>query len=237
MVFSRILLKLSGEALMGDRGYGIDPAVVRDVAREIAEVKELGTEIAIVIGGGNIYRGMRAEEQGVDRVTGDYMGMLATLLNSLTLQSILGSVGVDAKVLSAIQMEKIAEPFVAGRAIEYLEKGTVLLFACGTGNPFFTTDTAAALRALEVKADVLFKATKVDGVYDKDPVRFSDARFFARVSYDEVLVRRLEVMDGTAITLCRDAGLPVVVFNMRKPGNLKNAVLGEPVGTTVRREM
>lgn len=235
-MFSRILLKLSGEALMGDRGYGIDPAVVRNVALEIAEVRELGTEIAIVIGGGNIYRGMRAEEQGVDRVTGDYMGMLATLLNSLTLQSVLKGVGVGARVLSALQMEKIAEPFVARCAVDYLEKGDVLILACGTGNPFFTTDTAAALRALEVKAEVLFKATKVDGVYDKDPVHFSDARLYTLISYDEVLTKKLEVMDATAVALCRDAGLPVVVFNMKKPGNLKNAVLGGNIGTTVRRD-
>ncbi|HNQ63886.1 MAG TPA: UMP kinase [Syntrophorhabdaceae bacterium] len=234
MLFNRILLKLSGEALIGKEDHGIDPETVRDIAFQIKGIKELGVEIGIVIGGGNIYRGMRAEKQGIDRVTGDYMGMLATLMNALVLEDALKKTGIAARVQSALQVEKIAESYFNKKAIEDLEKGRVVVFACGTGNPFFTTDTAAALRALEIGADVLLKATKVDGVYDRDPEVHSDAVFFSEISYIDVLNKGLKVMDATAISLCMDNNLPVIVTNIKKKDNLKKAVLGEPVGTIVK---
>jgi uridylate kinase len=235
MRYSRILLKLSGEALMGTESYGIDTETVRDVASQICGLKELGIEVGVVVGGGNIYRGLKAEKQGVDRVTGDHMGMLATAINALILQDALEKLGVPVRVQTALDMERIAEPYLRRTAIDYLEGGTVVIFACGTGNPFFTTDTAAALRALEVKAGAIFKATKVDGVYDKDPVTCDDAVFFPEISYIDVLNRELKVMDATAITLCMENNLPIVVFNLRGRDNMKRAALGERVGTTVRR--
>ena len=236
MAYKRILLKLSGEVLMGSAGFGIDPATVGEIVAEIAEVKALGTDIGIVIGGGNIYRGMRAEGQGIDRVTGDYMGMIATVMNALTLQSFLEKAGVPARVQSALPVQKVTEPFVMRKALKHLEKERVVIFAGGTGNPYFTTDTAAAIRAMEIRADVLLKATRVDGVYDKDPEVHKDALFFENISYDEVLERGLKVMDLTAITLCKEGNIPLVVFNIRNRGNLRKVVRGEPVGTTVRRE-
>lgn len=237
MKYSRVLLKLSGEALMGAGSYGIDTETVSEVAAQIWDVRELGTEIGIVVGGGNIYRGLKAEKQGMDRVTADYMGMLATVMNALTLQDALRKLDLPVRVQTALDMEKVAEPYIRRRAIEYLESGAVVIFACGTGNPYFTTDTAAALRALEIKADVIFKATKVDGVYDKDPVAFSDAVFFPEISYMDVLQRELKVMDATAISLCMENDLAVVVFNLKGKDNMKRAVLGEQVGTTVRRQV
>jgi len=234
MRYNRILLKLSGEALTGTENHGIDPETVREIVLQIKDIKELGTEIGIVIGGGNIYRGMRAEKQGIDRVTGDYMGMLATLMNALALEDALEKAGIPARVQSALQIEKIAEPNLKKKAIEELEKGKVVIFACGTGNPFFTTDTAAALRALEIEADVLLKATKVDGVYDKDPEVHGDAMFFPEISYIDVLNKGLKVMDATAISLCMDNNLPVIVTNIKKKGNMKKVVLGESVGTIVK---
>lgn len=234
MRFNRILLKLSGEVLMGKEGYGIDPEVVREIASQIRDVKELGVEIAIVIGGGNIFRGLKASKQGIDRVTGDYMGMLATLMNALTIQDSLEKLGIPARVQSALQIEKMAEPFLRRKAVKHLEKGRVVIFACGTGNPFFTTDTAASLRALEIDADVLLKATRVEGVYDKDPEVYDDAVFFPEISYMDVLKGGLKVMDGTAISLCMDNNLPIVVFNIKEKDNMKKAVLGERVGTIVK---
>ena len=234
MRFNRILLKLSGEVLMGKEGYGIDTEVVREIASQIRDVKELGVEIAIVIGGGNIFRGLKASKQGIDRVTGDYMGMLATMMNALTIQDSLEKLGIPARVQSALQIEKMAEPFLKRKAVKHLEKGRVVIFACGTGNPFFTTDTAASLRALEIDANVLLKATRVEGVYDKDPEVYDDAVFFPEISYMDVLKGGLKVMDGTAISLCMDNNLPIVVFNIKEKDNMKKAVLGERVGTIVK---
>jgi len=231
--YKRILLKLSGEALMGDRPYGIDPAVTGQIAHDVQDLQSLGVETAIVIGGGNIFRGLAASARGVDRATGDYMGMLATVINALALQDALEQQGVITRVMSAIEMRAVAEPFIRRRAIRHLEKGRAVIFAAGTGNPYFTTDTAAALRAMEIKADVIMKATKVDGIYTADPVKDPDARRYDRISYLEVLEQRLEVMDATAISLCMDNRLPILVFNLRTPGNLRRAVLGEPVGSTV----
>jgi uridylate kinase len=233
MAYKRILLKLSGEALMGQRGYGIDPDVVKDVAEQVKGVKETGVDVAIVVGAGNIYRGMRAEEQGIDRATGDYMWMIATVMNSLALQGNLERLGVPTRVQSALQMAAVAEPYIRRRAIRHMEKGRIVVFAGGTGNPFFTTDTAAALRAMEIGADVIFKATRVNGVYDKDPEVHKDAVFFPEITYMEVLERNLRVMDATAISLCMENRLPIVVFNLRDNGNMKRAVLGEPVGTLI----
>jgi uridylate kinase len=231
--YKRILLKLSGEALMGDRPYGIDPAVTGQIAHDVQDLQSLGVETAIVIGGGNIFRGLAASARGMDRATGDYMGMLATVINALALQDALEQQGVITRVMSAIEMRAVAEPFIRRRAIRHLEKGRAVIFAAGTGNPYFTTDTAAALRAMEIKADVIMKATKVDGIYTADPVKDPDARRYDRISYLEVLEQRLEVMDATAISLCMDNRLPILVFNLRTPGNLRRAVLGEPVGSTV----
>jgi uridylate kinase len=232
-VYQRILLKLSGEALMGDAAYGIDRAVATQVAREVAEVRGLGVETAVVIGGGNIFRGVAAAARGMDRATADYMGMLATVINSLALQDALEREGVITRVLTAIEMRAVAAPFIRRRAMRHLEKGRVVVLAAGTGNPYFTTDTAAALRAMEIKAEVILKGTKVDGVYSADPVTHPDATRFERISYLKFLEQGLQAMDATAISLCMDNRLPIVVFNLRTPGNLKRVVLGEPVGTIV----
>jgi len=234
MMFKRILLKLSGEALMGKEGYGIDPSVVREVAEQIKEVHDHGVALALVVGGGNIYRGMRAEQQGINRATGDYMGMIATVMNAIVLQDCLESLGVETRVQSALDIREVAEPYIRRKAIRHLEKKRVVIFAGGTGNPFFTTDTAAVLRALEVKADVIMKATKVNGVYDRDPEQHPDAVFFPEITYMEVLQRNLRVMDATAISLCKEQRLPIIVFNLRERGNMKRVILGERVGTVVR---
>ena len=231
--FRRILLKFSGEILAREDGGGIDFAKLSSFSREIAEVKSLGTEIGVVIGGGNILRGSTTSENGVDRVTADYMGMLATVINALAFQSSLEHGGVDTRVLTAIKMEQLAEPYIKRRAIRHLQKGRVVIFAGGTGNPYFTTDTAAALRAIEIEADVVMKGTKVDGVYDGDPMKDPNARRFDTLSYIEVLNRRLRVMDATAISLCMENRLPVVVFKLTGENNLIRAVRGEPVGTVV----
>ena len=232
-VFKRVLLKLSGEALMGDQQFGVDPAVATRIARDVGEIQSLGVETAIVIGGGNIFRGLAASARGMDRATADYMGMLATVINALALQDALEQIGVVTRVVTAIEMRAVAEPFIRRRAIRHLEKGRVVLFAAGTGNPYFTTDTAAALRAMEIKAEVILKGTKVDGVYTADPMLDPEATKYATISYLQVLERQLKVMDATAISLCMDNKLPIVVFNLREPGNIRRAVLGEPIGTTV----
>jgi uridylate kinase len=231
--YGRVLLKLSGEALMGEQQFGIDPAVTTQIGREIAEIQALGIQTAIVIGGGNLFRGLAASAKGMDRATADYMGMLATVINGLALQDALEHVGVPTRVVTAIEMRAVAEPFIRRRAIRHMEKGRVVVFAAGTGNPYFTTDTAAALRAMEMKADVILKGTKVDGIYTADPMIHPDATKFDSISYINVLERGLKVMDATAISLCMDNKLPIVVFNLRTPGNMRRAVLGEAVGTTV----
>jgi len=231
--YKRVLLKLSGEALMGDREYGIDNAVLRRYAEEIKKAKELGVEIGIVIGGGNIYRGVENSTDGIDKVTGDYMGMLATVINALALQSALEHGGLLTRCLTAINMEKIAEPYIRRRAIRHLEKGRVVIFAAGTGNPYFTTDTAAVLRAIEIQADAILKGTRVDGVYDSDPEKNATAKYFPEISYADVLKHNLQVMDLTAITLSKENKLPIIVFNMNKPGNLGKLVKGENVGSKV----
>lgn len=235
MKYKRILLKLSGEVLMGNSGHGIDHATVSDIAGQIGEIRGLGVEVAIVLGGGNIYRGKKGEKEGMDRVTGDYVGMVATVINALVLQDTLNRAGTPAVVQTALALEKIAEPYHHARAMAYLDEGKVVIFACGTGNPYFTTDTAAALRAVETKADIVMKATKVDGVYDKDPEVHKDAVFYPEISYSEVLSKDLQVMDLTAITLCKENDIPIAVFSIRVRDNLKKAVLGENVGTIVRR--
>jgi uridylate kinase len=235
MPYKRILLKLSGEALMGNEGHGIDPHTVEDVCRQIKEVSSLGVQIAVVVGGGNIFRGMKAEKQGIDRVTADYMGMVATLLNALTLQESLEKIGVPVCVQSSLNIEKVAEPFVRREAMAHLDAGKVVVFACGTGSPYFTTDTAAALRALEIGAGAILKATKVDGVYDKDPEIHKDALFFPNITYIDVINKNLGVMDLTAITLCMENNLPIIVFNLRGKDNMKKVVQGKRVGTIVRR--
>jgi len=232
--YRRVLLKLSGEALMGAQSFGIDRAVAAQIAREMAEIRALGVELAIVIGGGNIFRGVKASAVGMDRAQADYMGMLATVINALALQDALEQEGVHTRVVTAIEMRAVAEPFIRRRAVRHLEKGRVVLFAAGTGNPYFTTDTAAALRAMEIRAEVILKATKVDGIYSADPVTDPGATKFDTLSYLDVLDRRLKVMDATAVSLCMDNKLPIVVFNLRVPGNMKRAILGEPIGTTVR---
>jgi uridylate kinase len=232
--YKRVLLKLSGEALMGERQYGIDPAVTSQIARDVKEIQQLGVETAIVIGGGNIFRGLAASARGVDRATGDYMGMLATVINALALQDALEQNGVVTRVMSAIEMRAVAEPFIRRRAVRHLEKGRAVIFAAGTGNPYFTTDTAAALRAMEIRASVIMKATKVDGIYTADPMKDPTATRYDTISYLEVLEKRLQVMDATAISLCMDNQLPILVFNLRTPGNLRRAVLGEAVGSVVR---
>jgi uridylate kinase len=232
--YKRILLKLSGEALMGAAQYGIDPAVTSQIARDVHEVQGLGVETAIVIGGGNIFRGVAASTRGMDRATGDYMGMLATVINALALQDALEQQGVTTRVMSAIEMRAVAEPFIRRRAVRHLEKGRAVIFAAGTGNPYFTTDTAAALRAMEIRASVIMKATKVDGIYTADPMKDPTATRYDTISYLQVLEKRLQVMDATAISLCMDNQLPILVFNLRTPGNLRRAVLGEPVGSVVK---
>jgi len=232
-VYKRVLLKLSGEALMGDRPSGIDPHVVNLIAREIGDVVALGVQLGLVVGGGNIFRGVEATAGGVDRTTADYMGMLATVINSLSLQSALEHQGIETRVQSAIEMKEIAEPFIQRRAIRHLEKGRVVIFAGGTGNPYFTTDTAASLRAMEIKAEAILKATRVDGIYDKDPVQYSDATMFEKISYTDVLTKSLKVMDAAAISLCRDNNLSIVVFNLQKTGNIKRVICGQSVGTVV----
>jgi uridylate kinase len=233
MTYRRVLLKLSGEALMGDQGYGIDPAIVQSIARDVAAVVAGGTELAIVVGGGNIFRGLKGSAAGMDRATADYVGMLATVMNAITLQDGLEQVGVPTRVQSAISMQEVAEPYIRRKAIRHLEKGRVVIFGAGCGNPFFTTDTTAALRAAEIGADVVFKATKVDGVYDKDPARHADAVRYERLSFLEVLSGELEVMDGTAIALCKDNSIPIVVFDLFGPGNIGRAVAGEAIGTRI----
>jgi len=232
-LYKRVLLKLSGEALMGDQQFGVDPAVVTRIARDVGELQGLGIETAIVIGGGNIFRGLAASARGMDRATADYMGMLATVINGLALQDGLEQQNVTTRVVTAIEMRAVAEPFIRRRAIRHLEKGRVVIFAAGTGNPYFTTDTAAALRAMEIKADVILKGTKVDGIYSADPMVDATATKFTTISYLQVLERQLRVMDATAISLCMDNNLPIVVFNLRRPGSIRQVVMGEQVGTTV----
>lgn len=231
--YKKILLKLSGEALMGDQEFGISSDVIASYAKQIKEIVDLGVEVSIVIGGGNIFRGISGAAQGVDRVTGDHMGMLATAINSLALQNSIEKLGVPTRVQTAIEMPKIAEPFIKRRAQRHLEKGRVVIFGAGTGNPYFTTDTAAALRAIEMETDVVIKATKVDGIYDKDPVKFADAKKYEKVTYNEVLAKDLKVMHATAISLCRENKLPIIVFNSLIEGNLKRVIMGENIGTTV----
>ena len=231
--YKKILLKLSGEALMGEQEFGISSDVITSYAKQIKEIVDLGVEVSIVIGGGNIFRGISGAAQGVDRVTGDHMGMLATVINSLALQNSIEKLGVQTRVQTAIEMPKVAEPFIKRRAQRHLEKGRVVIFGAGTGNPYFTTDTAAALRAIEMETDVVIKATKVDGIYDKDPVKFADAKKYEKVTYNEVLAKDLKVMDATAISLCRENKLPIIVFNSLVEGNLKKVIMGENIGTTV----
>ena len=232
--YQRILLKLSGEALLGDEDYGIDPVIIGRIANEILEVIDTGVQVAIVIGGGNIFRGAGLAQSGIDRVTGDHMGMLATLMNSLALQDAMEKVGVDARVMSAVSVHAVCEDYIRRRATRHLEKGRVVIIAGGTGNPFFTTDTAAALRAIEVGADIVLKATKVDGIYSADPKIDEDAQMYESLSYDEVIEGKLGVMDANAIVLCRDQGMPIRVFNVFGSGNLMQIVNGEKVGTIVR---
>ena len=232
--YRRILLKLSGEALMGEQSFGIDPAITTQIAKDVREIQDLGVQTAVVIGGGNLFRGLAASAKGMDRATADYMGMLATVINALALQDALEHQGVLTRVMSAIEMRAVAEPFIRRRAVRHLEKGRVVVFAAGTGNPYFTTDTAAALRAMEIKADVIMKGTKVDGIYTADPMLDPTATKYTDISYLKVLEQRLKVMDATAISLCMDNKLPIVVFNLRGSGNVRRAIMGEPVGTTVR---
>jgi uridylate kinase len=231
--FRRILLKLSGEALADDSGIGIEPEVVHRMAKAIKEVRDLGVQVVVVVGGGNIYRGARGSEGGIERATGDYMGMLATVINALALQDALEKNGVATRVQSAITMSQVAEPFIRRRAVRHLEKGRVVVFGAGTGNPYFSTDTAAALRANEIGAEVVLKATKVDGIYDSDPKKNPDAKRFDQISYSEALARRLKVMDTTAFSLCMDNKMPIIVFDFSAPHSILRVVLGEPIGTLV----
>jgi uridylate kinase len=231
--YRRVLLKLSGEALMGASAYGIDAGTLQSIAAEIGDVRRLGLELALVIGGGNIFRGVQATTQGTHRATGDYMGMLATVINALALQDALERVGATTRVMSAIEIRQIAEPYIRRRAMRHLEKGRIVIFAAGTGNPFFSTDTAASLRAAEIGAEVILKATKVDGVYDADPKLYASATRFSELSYSDFLRQGLKVMDATAVTLCMENSLPIMVFNMTVAGNIRRAVIGEPIGTLV----
>ncbi len=233
-VYSRVLLKLSGEALQGRRQGGIDFGFMSYLAAEIKEVVDLGVEVGVVVGGGNIFRGAALEEGGVDRSSADYMGMLATVINSLALQNILEKAGMPTRVQSAIEMREVAEPFIIRRAVRHLERGRIVIFAAGTGNPFFSTDTAAALRAMEIRAEVLLKATKVNGVYGRDPNMYPDAEYYNSISFTDVLSKNLKVMDSASISLCRDNDLPIVVFNLEKKGNIKGVVCGKSIGTVVR---
>jgi uridylate kinase len=234
-VYKRILLKLSGEALMGDKSYGLDPVTVRFMADEIKKVFDMKVQVAVVIGGGNIFRGVEASLKGMERASADYMGMLATVINSLALQNALERVGLQTRVQSAIEMRQLAESYIRRKAIRHLEKGRIVIFAAGTGNPYFTTDTAAALRAIEIGADVIMKGTKVDGIYDADPVKDPTAKKYSAISYIDVIKQNLKVMDTTAITLCMDNNLPIVVFDIKKSDNIKNILLGRKIGTTVFR--
>ena len=231
--YKRVLLKLSGEALMGDLAYGIDPSIVTAIAKEIAEVARAGIQLAIVVGGGNIFRGVKGSAAGMDRATADYIGMIATVMNAMTLQDALERIDVPTRVQTAISMQELAEPYIRRRAIRHLEKGRVVIFGGGSGNPFFTTDTTAALRAAEISAEVLFKATKVDGVYDSDPAKNPDAKRYKSLTYSHVLAKDLKVMDGTAIALCKDNNIPIMVFNLSVRGNINRAMMGESIGTIV----
>ena len=233
MGYKRVLLKLSGEALMGNLGYGIDPAIVSDIAKEIAEVVASGIQLVIVVGGGNIFRGVQASAKGMDRANADYIGMIATVMNAMTLQDALEQIDIPTRVQTAIAMQEVAEPYIRRRAIRHLEKGRVVIFGAGSGNPFFTTDTTAALRAAEIDAEVIFKATKVDGIYDSDPAKNPDAKRYESLTYTHVLANDLRVMDGTAIALCKENDIPIMVFNLFEKGNIVRAVKGEPVGTIV----
>lgn len=232
-LYKRILLKLSGEVLSGEKEYGIDPSVIQKIAQEIKEVKNLGVEVAVVIGGGNIFRGVAASSKGMDRVSADYMGMLATVMNGIALQDALEKIHVHTRVQTAIEMKEIAEPYIRRRAIRHLEKGRIVIFAAGTGNPYFTTDTTASLRAMEIGANAILKATKVEGIYDADPFLDKKAQKYDELTYLEVLKKQLKVIDATAISLCMDHPIPIIVFNLKKKGNIKRAVLGERVGTKV----
>jgi uridylate kinase len=235
-VFGRVVLKLGGEALLGDSAYGIDQSAAVRIAEQLQRVHGRGVQTAIVVGGGNIVRGLEATRAGIDRVTGDYMGMLATVINGLALQDALEKQGVVTRLLSAIDMAQVAEPFIRRRAMRHLEKGRVVIFAAGTGNPYFSTDTAAALRAMEIKAHVILKATRVDGIYDADPEKVPGAKMFERITYLDVIQKGLAVMDSTAISLCMDNRMPIIIFNMNRPGNIRRAVMGEKVGSTVTAE-
>ena len=232
-VFKRILLKLSGEALAANQGFGVDPSRIHEVAAELADVQKLGIQIAVVVGGGNFFRGVAIQAKTMDRVSADHMGMLATVINALALQDALEKQGVHTRVQSAIEMNQVAEPFIRRRAMRHLEKGRVVIFAGGTGNPYFSTDTAASLRAMEIKADAILKATKVDGVYDADPMLVKDAKMFQTITYLDVLSKGLKVMDATAISLCRDNNLPIIIFNLNNHGNIRRVVLGEKIGSLV----
>ena len=236
LAFKRVLLKLSGEALQGPQGYGISPSVLAGLAAEVADTVKLGVQLAIVVGGGNIFRGVSESAKGMDRASADYVGMLATVMNAVSLQGAIEKQGIVTRVQSAIAMSQLAEPYIRRRAIRHLEKGRVVIFAAGTGNPFFTTDTAAALRAMEIEANVLLKATKVDGVYDKDPKKHADARRYYQVSYLDALKDGLNVMDSTAFALCRDNDLPIIVFDMTTTGNIQRVITGETVGTRIVKD-
>lgn len=233
MSYQRVLLKLSGEALMGNLGYGIDPAVVAEIAEEVADIVKSGVQVAIVVGGGNIFRGMKASAAGMDRATADYIGMIATVMNAMTLQDALERIGIPNRLQTAISMQEVAEPYIRRRAIRHLEKGRVVIFGAGSGNPFFTTDTTAALRAAEIDAEIIFKATKVDGIYDSDPVANPDAHRYQSLTYNHVLTHELKVMDSTAIALCKENSIPILVFDLSVSGNIMRATKGEPVGTVV----
>ncbi|RUA07432.1 MAG: UMP kinase [Fusobacteria bacterium] len=231
--YKRVLLKLSGEALMGKQDYGIETDMIAMFSRQIVELANLGIEVAVVIGGGNIFRGMSGEEQGIDRVTGDHMGMLATVINALALQNTIERLGVQTRVMTGLEIPKVAEPFIKRKAQRHLEKGRVVIFGAGTGNPYFTTDTAAALRAMEIDADIVMKGTKVDGIFDKDPAKYADAKKYDTITYSDVIAQGLQVMDTAAISLCMDNNLPILVFDSLVDGNIKKAVFGEVIGTTV----
>jgi len=231
--YGRILLKLSGEAIGGESGVGISPEAIQDMAQQIREVRDLGVQVVVVVGGGNIFRGLPGSERGIERATGDYMGMLATVINALALQDALEKLGVATRVQSAITMAQVAEAFIRRRAVRHLEKGRVVIFGGGTGNPYFSTDTTAALRAMEIKADVILKATKVDGIYDADPVKVSTAKMYSEISYIDVLTQGLGVMDSTAISLCKDNRVPIIVFNIRTRGNIRRVIEGEKIGSLV----